>query len=91
MNEDNSFLTINKSLAAPINGVYRYVLIPAEKPVEYYIDLFYVYGLGTDEEVLETVEDTVYLSKGERLIIDSEGTIKVEKKERHLKLVVING
>jgi hypothetical protein len=91
MSYDDFFYTPNRSTTAPISGVYRYELIPAETPVDYYIDLFYVFGQGSDEEVLEAMEDTVYLKTGEWLTIDLDGNIKIQKKERHLKLVVTNG
>lgn len=91
MSYDDFFYTPNRSTTAPIPGVYRYELIPAESPIDYYIDLFYVFGQGSDEEVLEAMEDTVYLKKGEWLSIDYDGNVTVQKKERHLKLVVTNG
>lgn len=91
MNDDNFFYTPNRSATAPISGVYKFELIPAENPIDYYIELFYIFGQGSDEEVLEELEDTVYLKKGEWLVIDSDGNVTVQKKERHLKLVVTNG
>lgn len=91
MIHDDNFYTLNKSPLAPINGVYKYVLIPAEKPLDYYIDLFYIYGQGSDDEALEAIEDSVYLKEGEWLTVDADGNVKVQKKERHLKLVVTNG
>ena len=90
MIKEDEFLTLNKSVTAPIDGIYKYVLLPAENPINYYIDLFYVYGQGPDDELLESMEDTVYLKNGEWLTIDSDGNVKVQQKERHLKLVVAN-
>jgi len=60
---------INKSPLAPITGVYRYELIPAEQPMDYYIDLWYLYGLGDNETLLASMEDTVYLEEGDSLRI----------------------
>lgn len=81
---------INKSPLAPVTGVYRYELIPAEQPMDYYIDLWYIYGMGDDETLLSSMEDTVYLKEGDRLILDSDGKVIVKKKKKHLKLVVNN-
>ncbi len=82
---------INKSPLAPIAGVYRYELIPAEQPMDYYIDLWYVYGLGDNETLLASMEDTVYLEEGDRLVLDADGKVVIKKKEKHLKLVINNG
>lgn len=90
MMDDKEFFILNKSVEAPISGVYRYVLIPAKNPFDYYIDLFYIFGQGSDEKALEQIEDSLYLKKGEYLIIDLKGNVKIQQKERHLKLVVNN-
>lgn len=83
---------VNKSAEAPIEGVYRYELIPAEKPIDYYIDLWYQYGMGESPETLLNIfEDAVYLKQGEYVEIDCNGNVMVRKKERHLKLVINNG
>ena len=81
---------LNKSVEAPVDGVYRYELIPAEKPVDYYIDLWYQFSMGMDQrKILEEYEDAVYLEKGDCVIIENE-IITVRKKEPKLKLVVNN-
>lgn len=83
---------LNRSVEAPIDGVYRYELIPAENPIDYYIDLWYQYGMGLDDnELIKQFDDAFYLKKGEYVIIDINGNILVKKKEKHLKLVVNNG
>jgi hypothetical protein len=83
---------INRSPAAPIAGVYRYELIPAEKPMDYYIDLWFQFGMGSDpKKLLSVMDDAFYLEKGEYIVIDLDGNVSVKKKERHLKLVIING
>ena len=82
---------INQSPEAPIDGVYRYELIPADKPMEYHIDIWYQFGMGDDDkEILDRFDDAVLLKTGERVGLDSEGKIYIKKKERHLKLVVSN-
>lgn len=81
---------INQSPEAPIDGVYRYELIPAENPMEYHIDLWYQFGMGDEKEILSRFDDAVFLKTGDRIEINSEGEISVKKKERHLKLVVSN-
>ena len=85
------FNLINQSPTAPIAGVYRYELIPADKPMDYYIDLWYIYGLGDTETILSSVEDSIYLEEGDRLVLNSDGKVIIKKKEIHLKLVVNNG
>lgn len=91
MNNNKEFILINKSVVAPVSGVYRYVLIPVKNSINYYIDLFYIFGQGSDEDVLNKIEDTIYLKKGERIIVNSHGKVEIEKKQNHLRLVVNNG
>jgi hypothetical protein len=82
---------INKSPDAPVEGVYRYELIPAENPMDYYIDLWYQFGMGDDpKKLLNTMDDVVYLKEGDRVEINPEGEVYIKKKQRHLKLVVTN-
>ena len=84
--EDN----LNRSVEAPIEGVYRYELIPAETPMNYHIELWYQFGMGDDpKKLLETLDDAVYLNKGDSVIIQDD-VVTVRKKERHLKLVIMN-
>lgn len=82
--------SINQSPEAPIDGVYRYELIPANKPMEYYIDIWYQFGLGDEKEILNRFDDAVFLKTGDRIEINSDGEVQIKKKERHLKLVVSN-
>ena len=85
--EDN----LNRSVEAPIEGVYRYELIPAETPMNYHIELWYQFGMGDDpKKLLETLDDAVYLNKGDSVVIDSDGKVSVKKRGYHLKLVVTN-
>lgn len=82
---------INRSPEAPVEGVYRYELIPAENPMEYYIDLWYQFGMGDDpNKLLDSIEDSVYLKKGDSVELNEEGQIFINKKYKHLKLVVNN-
>ena len=48
--EFNNQRPINQSLEAPVDGVYRYELIPAENPVDYYVDLWYQFSMGIDRK-----------------------------------------
>ena len=82
--------SINQSPEAPIDGVYRYELIPANKPMEYYIDIWYQFGLGDDKDILNRFDDAVYLKAGDRVEINVEGEVSIKKKKRHLSLVVNN-
>lgn len=82
----------NKSPPAPIEGVYRYELIPAETPMEYYIDLWFQYGIGLDDkDILNKYNDAVYLNKGDIVSVNDNGIVSVVKKQSKLKLVVNNG
>ena len=82
--------SINQSPEAPIDGVYRYELIPANKLMEYYIDIWYQFGLGDDKDILNRFDDAVYLKAGDRVEINVEGEVSIKKKKRHLSLVVDN-
>lgn len=81
---------VNMSVEAPIEGIYRYELIPAETPIDYYIDLWYQFGMADPESLLENTHDYVRLNKGDVVIIQDD-VVTVRKKERHLKLVIDNG
>ena len=81
---------INRSPEAPLDGVYRYELIPAETPMDYYIDLWYQFGMGDEKKLLDVLDDAVYLKAGDRVEINDEGEVFVRTKEPHLKLVVNN-
>lgn len=81
---------INQSPEAPIDGVYRYELIPAETPMDYYIDLWYQFAMGDEKKLLDVLEDAVYLNAGDRVEINENGKISVIKKGSHLKLIVNN-
>jgi hypothetical protein len=89
-NEMSIERSVNKSVEAPVDGVYRYELIPAEKPVDYYIDLWYQFSMGMDtKRLLTEYNDAVYLEKGDCVVIQDD-VITVKKKEHKLKLVVNN-
>jgi hypothetical protein len=81
--------TVNRSMEAPVDGIYRYELIPAEKPVDYYIDLWYQFSTGLDAKELLEYTDAVYLERGDCVVIEND-VITVRKKEIKLKLVVNN-
>lgn len=81
---------INQSPEAPIDGVYRYELIPAESPPDYYIDLWYQFAMGDEKELLKVFDDAVYLKAGDCVQINAEGEVSIKKKKRHLSLVVDN-
>ena len=88
--EFNNQRPINQSLEAPVDGVYRYELIPAENPVDYYVDLWYQFSMGMDyRELLAEYDDAVYLEKGDSVVIEND-IVSVKKKEPKLKLVVNN-
>jgi hypothetical protein len=81
---------LNQSFAAPIAGVYRYELIPADSPINYHIDLWYQFSMGMDdEELLNEYDDAVYLKKGDYVVFENE-TVKVKNKTPNLRLVVNN-
>lgn len=84
-------LLVNRSTEAPIDGLYRYELIPTGYPSKYYIDLWYQYATGIDEAELLTNFDIVKLKKGDYVCIDLDGKIIIKKKKTKLKLVVDNG
>ena len=86
---DKNQHVLNRSVEAPIEGVYRYELIPAETSMDYYIDLWYQFGMADPESLLENTHDYVYLNKGDVVIIQ-DNIVTVRKKESHLKLVVNN-
>jgi len=81
---------INRSPEAPLDGVYRYELIPAETPMDYYIDLWYQFAMGDEKKLLDALEDAVYLKAGDCIEINEDGEVKIRKKGSHLKLIVNN-
>lgn len=82
----------NCSAPAPVSGVYRYELIPAEIEGCCYIDLWYQFAMGMgDVHLLEHFNDAVYLNEGDRVILKDDKTISIKRKETKLKLVVNNG
>jgi hypothetical protein len=81
---------INRSPEAPLDGVYRYELIPAETPMDYYIDLWYQFAMGDEKKLLDVLDDAVYLKAGEYVEINEDGEPMVRKKGSHLKLIVNN-
>ena len=81
---------INRSPEAPLDGVYRYELIPAETPMDYYIDLWYQFAMGDEKKLIDVLEDAVYLKAGDCVEINEDGEVKIRKKGSHLKLIVNN-
>lgn len=93
MRDESFFRRINISVEAPVEGVYRYQLIPCEIPSEgFYIDIWYQFAMGMDnDQLLELFEDAVLLEEGDKVALGVNNKIEIIKRKNHLKLVVDNG